>query len=83
MRVFPLPALRQTPTPANQAGPCGTEGEEPRSWVSWVGRWSSGDVDFTVRSSRVTWREGGDMHFLLISLLQTTGYRRGERGQKE
>lgn len=48
------------------------EGEEPRSGVSWVGRWSSGDVEFTIRSSIVTWgggREGKGgrvMQFLLI-----------------
>lgn len=33
--------------------------EEPHSGVSWVGRCSSGDVEFTIGSSRVTWGERG------------------------
>lgn len=60
--------------------------EEPRSGVSWVGRWSSGDVEFTVRSSR-EWHgrgdgRGGNMQFVLVLLLQTTGYRTGDRVKK-
>lgn len=56
--------------------------EEPHSGILWVGRWSSGDVEFTIRSSSDMGGGRGVMRFRLILLLQTTGYRTGEEGSK-
>lgn len=85
MSTFNYLDLKTNTDTSNSSRPLKAGCEEPHSGVLWVGRWSSGDVEFysQKQQSDMGGGERGVMQFLLILLLQTTGYRTGERGQKE